>query len=191
MTRPTFAELQQLNDDALTNSRSRRSHSQRPPLPLPPPQKILKRLHPIFIRVARHAPFGLQRRAIERLMLQIFEPAFAAGQLNFMKGYWLQLHVKDVGIQWNITLGKHGLILVGSEIEPNVCISGNLKDFVALANQEEDPDTLFFQRRLMIEGDTDLGLGVKNLMFSTEISGLPKLISQALQRYISFVESEV
>lgn len=191
MTKPTFAELQQLDTEISPHSTSRRTHPRRPPFPLPPPHKIIKRLHPIFIRAAKHAPFGLQRRAIERLMLQVFEPAFAAGQLDFMKGYWLQLHVKDAGIQWNITLGKHGLILVGSEIEPNVCISGNLKDFVALANQEEDPDTLFFQRRLMIEGDTDLGLGVKNLMFSTEISGLPKLISQALQRYISLVESAV
>jgi predicted lipid carrier protein YhbT len=36
------------------------------------------------------------------------------------------------------------------------------------AHQEEDPDTLFFQRRLVIEGDTELGLQVKNLMFATQ-----------------------
>jgi predicted lipid carrier protein YhbT len=30
--------------------------------------------------------------------------------------------------------------------------------------REEDPDTLFFARRLTIEGDTELGLVAKNLL---------------------------
>jgi O2-independent ubiquinone biosynthesis accessory factor UbiT len=33
-----------------------------------------------------------------------------------------------------------------------------------MAARFEDPDTLFFQRRLIIEGDTELGLGTKNFL---------------------------
>jgi len=34
--------------------------------------------------------------------------------------------------------------------------------------REEDPDTLFFKRKLQIEGDTELGLITKNLLDSVE-----------------------
>ena len=34
--------------------------------------------------------------------------------------------------------------------------------------REEDPDTLFFNRKLQIEGDTELGLITKNLLDSVE-----------------------
>ena len=35
--------------------------------------------------------------------------------------------------------------------------------------RQEDPDTLFFHRRLSIEGDTELGLLVKNLLDRIEL----------------------
>ncbi len=46
----------------------------------------------------------------------------------------------------------------------DVRISGTLHDFLLLATRREDPDTLFFNRRLDIEGDTETGLYVKNLL---------------------------
>ncbi len=46
----------------------------------------------------------------------------------------------------------------------DVRISGTLHDFLLLATRREDPDTLFFNRRLNIEGDTATGLHVKNLI---------------------------
>jgi predicted lipid carrier protein YhbT len=47
---------------------------------------------------------------------------------------------------------------------PDVTIRGGIEDFWQLAARAEDPDTLFFNRRLSIEGDTDTGLHVKNLL---------------------------
>lgn len=40
----------------------------------------------------------------------------------------------------------------------------SLADYAALALRREDPDTLFFTRRLVIEGDTALGLELKNAL---------------------------
>jgi predicted lipid carrier protein YhbT len=37
-----------------------------------------------------------------------------------------------------------------------------------LARRQEDPDTLFFSRRLSMEGDTELGLLVKNTLDAIE-----------------------
>ena len=49
---------------------------------------------------------------------------------------------------------------------------------MSLANQQEDPDTLFFQRRLVIEGDAELGLVVNNTMCLTEFTGFTLLLTQ-------------
>jgi predicted lipid carrier protein YhbT len=47
-------------------------------------------------------------------------------------------------------------------------IRGSLAAFKTLAERKQDPDQLFFQRRLVIEGDTELGLALKNLLDSLE-----------------------
>lgn len=48
----------------------------------------------------------------------------------------------------------------------DVTIRAGLRDYLALALRREDPDSLFFARRLVIEGDTALGLTVKNALDS-------------------------
>jgi predicted lipid carrier protein YhbT len=48
----------------------------------------------------------------------------------------------------------------------DVTVRASLNDYLALALRREDPDSLFFSRRLVIEGDTALGLAVKNALDS-------------------------
>ena len=51
----------------------------------------------------------------------------------------------------------------------DLTISASAWDFVLLARRQEDPDTLFFSRRLSMEGDTELGLLVKNSLDAIEV----------------------
>jgi predicted lipid carrier protein YhbT len=51
----------------------------------------------------------------------------------------------------------------------DLTISASAYDFVLLARRQEDPDTLFFSRRLAMEGDTELGLLVKNTIDAIEL----------------------
>jgi predicted lipid carrier protein YhbT len=53
--------------------------------------------------------------------------------------------------------------------EADLTISASAYDFVLLARRQEDPDTLFFSRRLSMEGDTELGLLVKNTIDAIEL----------------------
>jgi predicted lipid carrier protein YhbT len=50
----------------------------------------------------------------------------------------------------------------------HVKISGNLEEFWKLATRAEDPDTLFFNRTLSLEGETETGLFIKNLLDSAD-----------------------
>jgi predicted lipid carrier protein YhbT len=51
----------------------------------------------------------------------------------------------------------------------DLTISASAYDFMLLARRREDPDTLFFSRRLSMEGDTELGLLVKNTLDAIEL----------------------
>jgi len=47
--------------------------------------------------------------------------------------------------------------------------------FLRLLMRQEDPDTLFFNRELAIEGDTELGLQVKNMLDAVDPAALSGL----------------
>ena len=49
-------------------------------------------------------------------------------------------------------------------VRADLTISASAHDFLLLAQRKEDPDTLFFSRRLLMDGDTELGLLVKNTL---------------------------
>ncbi|MEF1206178.1 ubiquinone anaerobic biosynthesis accessory factor UbiT, partial [Photobacterium damselae] len=71
--------------------------------------------------------------------------------------------------------------------QEDVSFSGECNDLVLIAARKEDPDTLFFQRRLRIEGDTELGLEVKNLMDSIDLESLPAPVQFVLQQSADFI----
>jgi len=58
---------------------------------------------------------------------------------------------------------------------PDLAFRANLSAFLQLLARQEDPDTLFFNRELSIEGDTELGLVVKNMLDAVEWPKLPRL----------------
>ena len=59
--------------------------------------------------------------------------------------------------------------------EPDLAFRANLSAYLQLLTRQEDPDTLFFNRELSIEGDTELGLIVKNMLDAVEWPKLPQI----------------
>jgi len=70
----------------------------------------------------------------------------------------------DAGMALRFTLTPRGFRPLLDSGAPDLTISATTRDYLALALREEDPDTLFFSRRLLMEGETDLGLLVKNTL---------------------------
>ena len=100
--------------------------------------------------------------------------------LEPLLGKHLKIRVLDAGLSLRFTLGARGFRPSFETAEPDLTISARARDFLALALREEDPDTLFFSRRLLMEGDTELGLLVKNTLDAVE---LPKFDLARLERY--------
>jgi predicted lipid carrier protein YhbT len=86
----------------------------------------------------------------------------ARDELDFLSGRRVLLHVQDAGMRLMLTCGDNGL--APARGAPDLVVRGSLYDFMLLAARRVDPDTLFFQRRLCMEGDTELGLGLKNFL---------------------------
>ena len=84
-------------------------------------------------------------------------------------GKKLRLRVTDT--QWAFDFAwKNGRFVASQNAgAADLTIAASAYDFVLLAQRKEDPDTLFFSRRLSMEGDTELGLLVKNTMDAIEL----------------------
>ncbi len=82
------------------------------------------------------------------------------------------IRVRDAGIAFHFTLGADGLIARHAASQSDLTISASAQDFILLALRKEDPDTLFFSRRLVMEGDTELGLLAKNTLDAMELPPL-------------------
>ncbi|MDD4882262.1 MAG: SCP2 sterol-binding domain-containing protein [Gallionellaceae bacterium] len=81
------------------------------------------------------------------------------------------VHVRDLGLKSYFSVGRNGLRPQFGD-HADVTFTASAKDFTRLALRLEDPDTLFFNRRLLIEGNTDLGLTVKNMLDGIEFDSL-------------------
>jgi predicted lipid carrier protein YhbT len=81
----------------------------------------------------------------------------------------LRIQVRDARLTLDFCWKGQRFVASGAHTAPDLTISANAYDFLQLAQRQEDPDTLFFNRRLSMEGDTELGLVVKNTLDALEL----------------------
>ena len=81
-----------------------------------------------------------------------------------LAGRPLRLSVADAGLSFDFQWDGTGFAAVRTPRHADLVIRATLHDFAQLAARKEDPDTLFFNRRLVMEGDTELGLLIKNTL---------------------------
>ncbi|WP_394145486.1 ubiquinone anaerobic biosynthesis accessory factor UbiT [Vibrio atypicus] len=133
-------------------------------------------------------PQSVQKKALLEGLKTVFKEALEDGDFEFLEDKWLKVEVKDMHLSWYISYEDDRLVVADKPMQEDVAFRGNLNDLVLIAGRKEDPDTLFFQRRLSIEGDTELGLEVKNLMDSVDLQSLPKPLQTLLNQLADFVQ---
>ena len=104
----------------------------------------------------------------------------AQDSLELLEGRTFLVEVLDTGGRANFTY-RNGLFrpLFSAPQTPDLSFRANLSAFLQMIARQEDPDTLFFNRELSIEGDTELGLVVKNMLDAVEWPQLPRLLSHS------------
>ncbi|MDH3902626.1 MAG: SCP2 sterol-binding domain-containing protein [Xanthomonadales bacterium] len=136
----------------------------------------------------RFIPYPVQKRVLSLVLNQAFREPLHHGELDFLEGAKVRIRVTDLNIDWLISVESESFTPIERELDDDVRISGESPDFILLATRQADPDTLFFQRRIRIEGDTELGLGVKNTMDSMDWDDLPLPLRRLLQGISLVVE---
>lgn len=158
--------------------------------------QILNKIHSQFVNKAphilgltlRYIPFNVKKQTIEQLLKLQFEHSLEDGELDFLENRWLKIQVTDLELVWFVSLIDNKLVVSREEIA-DVSFIGNANDLIMIATRRQDPDSLFFQRRLIVEGDTELGLYVKNLMDSIELEVMPKFLRLTLEKLADIIES--
>ena len=143
---------------------------------VPPPA----RLAPLLRRV----PPRLQHRLLEHAIARVLDAPIADGLLDFMQGRRIGIEVSDLGLRWTLELRGNRLVAVDDAAE--ACVRGSATDLLLLAARLEDADTLFFQRRLVLTGDTELGLTARNVLDRLPWESVPLALRIVLNRGARF-----
>ena len=136
-------------------------------LRLPAPSEILPVLRTPLRHVLSQAPERPLTSVLALALTHLLRGQRLAERLPELAGKRVSLQVTDLGreLRFRIT---HGGLATGWDAPWDVRIRGRFDEFWLLATRGEDPDTLFFQRRLTIEGETETGLALKNLLDGLE-----------------------
>jgi predicted lipid carrier protein YhbT len=106
--------------------------------------------------------------------------------LEPLLGKRITIKVLDAGMTLRFAYGERGFRPSFDAAPADLTMSARARDFLALLMREEDPDTLFFSRRLLMEGDTALGLLVKNTLDGID---LPRFDAAQLAARLSPAEA--
>ncbi len=127
-------------------------------------------------------PSGVKSRALTQLTNRLVCSRLNPQDLQFMQQRTLAIEVEDLGLRW-VFCGQSGRLQALPDDTPSeATIQGKLLDLLLLASQLEDADTLFFQRRLKMSGDTALGLEMRNFMDQQVWSSQPQGLRILLNR---------
>ncbi len=172
-------------------------------LNLKPTQKLPLQLRAHMIAVMpkilrpslRLLPFKAQKSILLPALSSVFREALEDGDFEFLQGKWLKIAITDLELTWWLSFNNNKLVMASKEEmlannhNDDVSFSATGEDLVLIAGRKQDPDTLFFQRRLKIEGDTELGLEVKNLIDAIDIDQLPSSVHSLVDFSASFLQN--
>lgn len=124
-------------------------------LPVPPPLRALVSRLPIA------PPSIALALALDRLLL----PRLSADDVAQLAGRVVEIEVLDLGVRCRVTLGStRGFRAAPDGGAPALRVAADTHSYLRLLRGEEDADRLFFERALVMEGDTEYGLILKNTL---------------------------
>lgn len=146
---------------------------------VPPPQRVRPLLRAI--------PPRWQARVAESLLGRAVAPLGDSDTLEFMRGRRIGIAVSDLELRWTFEW-RDGHVRACDE-PAEATVRGSLTDLLLLASRLEDADTLFFQRRLVLTGDTELGLTLRNVLDRLPWEQVPLGLRITLNRVARFARA--
>lgn len=117
-------------------------------------------LRSVIRRLPVAPPSFMLALALNRLLL----PRLDASSRAELAGRAVELEVSDVGLRFLMLLDGERFRVAPAATPVALRISAATAIFWRLLQGTDDPDTMFFDRSLVMEGDTEFGLLLKNTL---------------------------
>lgn len=126
----------------------------------PGPAGAADRLRQLVRRLPVQPPSFVVARALDRLLWPRLDPS----QRQLLAGRCVEVEVIEAGLRVRLVLGRRGFEVAGGAAVPSVTVRAQARALWRLLRGEDDADRLFFERALVMEGDTEFGLVLKNTL---------------------------
>lgn len=137
------------------------------------------RFPPLFARLGSRIPTPLSHVPL-MLLLEIARRRDYLVAPEALYGKQFSLTVEDLGLRFHFICEQGKFKSLPASSPADIALSACAIDFFQLASGQEDADTLFFRRRLKMEGDTELGIAVKYWIDASERPAWLTQLSQKL-----------
>ncbi len=132
--------------------------------PLPTPAAlaaaVAARVRPLLSRLPMRPPATVLALALDRWLLPKLTPDVRV----VLSDRPVEVAVTDLGLTLRLQLAERGFAAVRADGPPALRLAASAASFWRLASGSDDADRLFFERALVVEGDTEMGLVLKNTL---------------------------
>lgn len=144
-------------------------------------------------KIAARMPLKINASLVESICNRAFKEQIEEQDFEFLAQRTIQIKLMDANLA--IGLSYHNGRIVcrhfgAHQCEAEATLSINSFDAISLIQQQVDPDTLFFQRKLKISGDTELAHHIKNTIDTLSPEIIPAFLMKFLSEYKSRVLSD-
>ena len=117
-------------------------------------------IRPVVERLPVQPPSFVLAHLLDRVLL----PRLQADARAALSGRTVEVAVSDLGLRVRLQLGAGGFGVAAARSVTALRIVAPVRSYWRLLRGEDDADRLFFERALVMEGDTEMGLVLKNTL---------------------------
>lgn len=114
--------------------------------------------------VVRRLPVQPPSFVAARLLDRVLWPRLDDAQRASLSGRVVEVEVVELALRVRLTLRDDGFAVASSGAEPALRIRARADALWRLVRGVDDADRLFFERALVMEGDTEYGVILKNTL---------------------------
>ena len=126
----------------------------------PPLADVAARIRPIVRRLPMHPPAMALSLALNRWL----HPRLPADARDALSKRCVEIVVTDLGLVLRLQVDHRGFGPAPAQAPVALRIAAAAPTFWRLLRGRDDADRLFFERALVMEGDTEMGLILKNTL---------------------------
>jgi predicted lipid carrier protein YhbT len=129
-------------------------------LAAPPLADVAARLRPWVQRLPMQPPAWVLAAALDRWL----KPRLPEDARQALSGRCVEVAVTDLGLVLRLELNARGFVVAAPSAPVALRIAAAAPAYWRLLRGRDDADRLFFERSLVMEGDTEMGLVLKNTL---------------------------